>query len=92
MWDEQLLCRLLCSSAKPFALEQGVAHQPSLSIILNLRGINEANSDKEYPKMSKLIVPTAKCRDSMMYNMGNKMDKMAKWVKVGQECKFPVIR
>ena len=43
-------------------------------------------------QMSKLIVPTAKCRDSMMYNMGNKMDKMAKWVKVVQECKFPVIR
>ena len=43
-------------------------------------------------QMSKLIVPTAKCRDSMMYNTGNKMDKMAKWVKVVQVYKFPVIR
>ena len=42
--------------------------------------------------MSKLIVSTAKCRDSMMYNMGNKMDKMEKWVKVVEEYKFPVIR
>ena len=41
---------------------------------------------------SRFIVPTAKCRDSAMNKMVNKMNKMAKWVKVVKGYKFSVIR